>query len=81
MNKIAAFLVKQLAVSIVIFLALVAGLYLHLYDVGIAGGFFILQWPLSISLIFLLVSAFWFIADRIKSWRRYRKTADSQSRT
>jgi hypothetical protein len=69
MNLLAAALPKRLVVSTGIFLALIAGLYLRLFDLGIAGGLFILQWPLSISLVFLLVSVFLVIADRIKDWR------------
>jgi hypothetical protein len=77
MNQIAADLFKRLLVSIGIFLALIAGWYLRPLDLGMAGPLFLYNWPLSISLIFMLVSIFWFIAERIKSWRKRQKAKHS----
>jgi hypothetical protein len=52
MNLIAAALLKRLLVSIGIFLALIAGWYLHPLDLGMVVPLFFYNWPLSISLIF-----------------------------
>ncbi len=77
MNLLAAAVLKRLVVSVGIFLTLIAGWYLHPLDLGIAGAVFLYNWPLSISLIFVLVSIVWFLAHCLKSWRDHQKAKHS----